>query len=164
MIGGMKRFGWIECELGSLRAEGLVRDPGDLVLRQSVVAAAGALGVPFVDASSNDYLGYCSGDGVEGTRGTIGNFDGDGSYGFSESGGDQEAHLVSRETLDSLDNRTVDTPTNDGNGPAASTSTRTWTGAGASRLLGGTHREHEDLEAALANWVGHQQSLLFSSG
>lgn len=37
-------------------------------------------------------------------------------------------------------------------------------GAGASRLLGGTHAAHEALEADLADWVGAPAALLFSSG
>lgn len=37
-------------------------------------------------------------------------------------------------------------------------------GAGASRLIGGTTQPHEELERALADWVGMPQTLLFSSG
>ena len=37
-------------------------------------------------------------------------------------------------------------------------------GAGASHLLGGHHRYHQDLEAALADFVGTPRALLFSSG
>jgi 8-amino-7-oxononanoate synthase len=37
-------------------------------------------------------------------------------------------------------------------------------GARASRLLGGTCRPHDDLEAMLADWVGLPAALLFSSG
>ncbi len=36
-------------------------------------------------------------------------------------------------------------------------------GAGASRLIYGTRDEHVDLEMALANWVGAESALLFSS-
>jgi 8-amino-7-oxononanoate synthase len=38
------------------------------------------------------------------------------------------------------------------------------TGATASRLLAGSCRLHDDLEAALAAWKGHPSALLFSSG
>jgi 8-amino-7-oxononanoate synthase len=38
------------------------------------------------------------------------------------------------------------------------------TGATASRLLAGTCRLHDDLEAALAAWKGHPSALIFSSG
>lgn len=37
-------------------------------------------------------------------------------------------------------------------------------GAGASRLLGGTHAAHTALEGDLADWVGADAALLFSSG
>jgi 8-amino-7-oxononanoate synthase len=37
-------------------------------------------------------------------------------------------------------------------------------GAGASRLIYGTRPEHLALEAELADWVGHEAALLFSSG
>jgi 8-amino-7-oxononanoate synthase len=37
-------------------------------------------------------------------------------------------------------------------------------GAGASRLLGGTRRAHDNLEATLADWVHFPAALLFSSG
>jgi 8-amino-7-oxononanoate synthase len=37
-------------------------------------------------------------------------------------------------------------------------------GAGASRLISGTHPEHLELEAELAQWLGTEACLLFSSG
>jgi 8-amino-7-oxononanoate synthase len=37
-------------------------------------------------------------------------------------------------------------------------------GAGASRLVSGTHAEHLELEAQLADWLGTEACLLFSSG
>ncbi|HEY8313956.1 MAG TPA: aminotransferase class I/II-fold pyridoxal phosphate-dependent enzyme [Candidatus Baltobacteraceae bacterium] len=37
-------------------------------------------------------------------------------------------------------------------------------GAGGARLLGGRHREHFLLEKDLAQWVGRERALLFSSG
>jgi 8-amino-7-oxononanoate synthase len=37
-------------------------------------------------------------------------------------------------------------------------------GAGASRLVAGEHREHVDLERALAEWLGLPAALLFTSG
>ncbi len=37
-------------------------------------------------------------------------------------------------------------------------------GAGASHLLGGHHREHAALEAALAEWTGRERAVLFGSG
>ena len=38
------------------------------------------------------------------------------------------------------------------------------TGSGGSRLLGGAAQEHADLEAELAEWLGRERALLFSSG
>jgi 8-amino-7-oxononanoate synthase len=46
-----------DAELGVLEAKGLVRLPDDGAARQLAEAAAVRLGVPFIDASSNDYLG-----------------------------------------------------------------------------------------------------------
>lgn len=37
-------------------------------------------------------------------------------------------------------------------------------GAGASRLVFGTHEEHSKLEAELADWCGFEEALLFTSG
>jgi 8-amino-7-oxononanoate synthase len=37
-------------------------------------------------------------------------------------------------------------------------------GAGASRLVSGNHRAHEEAETALASWLGAEGALLFSSG
>jgi 8-amino-7-oxononanoate synthase len=37
-------------------------------------------------------------------------------------------------------------------------------GAGASRLVSGSFPIHEELEGALAQWLGHEAALLFSSG
>lgn len=39
-----------------------------------------------------------------------------------------------------------------------------WTGAGASRLVAGEHRAHRELERALAEWVGLEEALVFTSG
>ena len=39
-----------------------------------------------------------------------------------------------------------------------------WTGAGASRLVAGEHRAHRELERALAEWVGADEALVFTSG
>jgi 8-amino-7-oxononanoate synthase len=51
---------------------------------------------------------------------------------------------VSRETLDALAGLPV--------------------GSGASRLIHGTHRAHQDLEQLLADWVHQEDAVLFSSG
>jgi 8-amino-7-oxononanoate synthase len=93
-------------QLGTLKSQGLFREPADAGAREAVSDAARKAGQTFIDASSNDYLGLAAG--------------------------------VSRET-------------------AAA-------GAGASRLVQGTRREHEALERELADWVGCERALLFSSG
>jgi 8-amino-7-oxononanoate synthase len=46
-----------DAELAELARRGLLRTPDDGAARRSTEVAATALGVPFVDASSNDYLG-----------------------------------------------------------------------------------------------------------
>jgi 8-amino-7-oxononanoate synthase len=46
-----------DAELGDLASKGLLRSPDDGAGRRAAEAAAEALGVPFIDASSNDYLG-----------------------------------------------------------------------------------------------------------
>jgi 8-amino-7-oxononanoate synthase len=84
--------------------QGLFRDPTE-PLRSRALAGAARLGLPLLDAASNDYLGFAG-------------------------------RPVSRET----------------------------SGTGASRLLGGTREPHQQLEAALARWLGAEAVLLFSSG
>jgi 8-amino-7-oxononanoate synthase len=93
--------------VAKLEAAGLLREPDDGAGTAQVRASAAKLGLPFLDAASNDYLGLAS------------------------SG-------VSRETTHKA-------------------------GAGASRLVYGTTDEHLRLEAALADWVGSESALLFSS-
>jgi 8-amino-7-oxononanoate synthase len=99
-----------DAELGALASKGLLRVPDDGEARRAAEDAAARRGVPFVDASSNDYLGL--------------------------------ARDVSRETP-------VQAP---------------WPGAGASRLIHGTHPSHLALERELADWVGLPEALVFSSG
>jgi 8-amino-7-oxononanoate synthase len=93
--------------LAKSEAAGLLREPDDGAVAAQVAVNAAKLGLPFLDAASNDYLGL-------GRR------------------------SVSRET------------------PCKA-------GAGASRLVYGTTSEHLKLEAALAEWVGTESALLFSS-
>jgi len=47
-------------ELRALEEQGLLRSPDDGAPRRAAQAAAAALGIAFVDASSNDYLGFAS--------------------------------------------------------------------------------------------------------
>ncbi len=48
-------------ELAALESRGLLRHPDDGAARAASAAAARDLGVPFIDASSNDYLGFAAG-------------------------------------------------------------------------------------------------------
>lgn len=59
---------------------------------------------------------------------------------------------------------TLSFASNDYLGLAASAPIEEASGAGASRLLGGERRAHQDLEAAVARWTGHESALAFSSG
>lgn len=104
-------------QLDGLRRRKLYRDPSAPEL-QRARSAAGRLGVPLLNACSNDYLGL--------------------------------ARHVSRETCAGLPNAAKGQPH-----PA---------GAGASRLIHGTHDEHSNAEGALADWLAVDSSLLFSSG
>lgn len=167
----MSRFAWLARELQELRAVGLVREPGEAGLREELEGLAETQGCVFVDASSNDYLGYgawgiVDGDRSEGARPERGGWDsGDGDGGKVSIGGERtgrKAQDVSRETLNPLRIRpdSEHIPSH----LAAPTPTMQQQGSGASRLLGGTRREHVQLERLLADWVGQEESLLFSSG
>jgi 8-amino-7-oxononanoate synthase len=67
----VKPFDRIESELVKLKESGIFRDPGAEGLREQVRRRAAVLGVPFVDVSSNDYLGLARG-GVVGPFGASG--------------------------------------------------------------------------------------------
>jgi 8-amino-7-oxononanoate synthase len=99
--------------LEQLEAQSLLRDADGGRQRAEAIAAARELGVEFIDASSNDYLGLAR-------------------------------RVVSRETLNALEGIEV--------------------GSGASRLIHGTRAPHEELEQALASWVGLPHALTFASG
>lgn len=47
---------------------------------------------------------------------------------------------------------------------AAAALSEAWTGASASRLVAGEHRAHRELERALAEWLGAEDALVFTSG
>ena len=107
MRGTVRFESFLEQTLEDLRAGSLLREADDGAVRREVAAAAERSGLPLLDASSNDYLGFAG-------------------------------RSVSRETV--------------GN-----------PGAGASRLIHGSTAEHLGLEAELADWVGAESALLFSS-
>jgi 8-amino-7-oxononanoate synthase len=100
---------YLSTQLDELRAQDRFRDPADARAREQVRFKAAAAGLPFFDASTNDYLGLAA-----------------------------DSASVSRETVR--------------------------LGAGAARLVQGTWPEHEQLEEALARWVGMPSALLFTSG
>ena len=164
----MSSFDWLVRELEELKAGGLAREANDGGVRLEVIGCGEVEGRQFVDASSNDYLGYAA-FGVGGRGGWCQGLSGSRdilSGGAEPVGGDRSAHTeaydVSRETLTTLSNRAggrnVASTANLPNEFPASP------GAGASRLLGGTRPEHLALEGALAEWVGQDSALLFSSG
>jgi 8-amino-7-oxononanoate synthase len=157
---GMFSFEFIERDLGELSAKGLFRDPGEAELPAAVAGVARAQGKPFVNASSNDYLGYASNGclGDEGECASSGAWLGMVRRTSGELGED-ESHLVSRETLNSLSTGSGKSQT-----AVGELSTQPQPGAGASRLLGGSKSEHAELEQVLASWVGQEEALLFSSG
>lgn len=139
----MSLFDWIRDGLRDLEQQGLRRQPGDGALREAVRKRATEAGEVFVDASSNDYLGY--GRRVLGLDGYPG--------GAAEVLGQAADTNVSRET----------NPPGSGCGlPAWQTAPTA--GACSSRLLGGTRAEHCELETAIADWVRQESALLFSSG
>lgn len=55
--GPMSLDAYLGSKLSALRAQNLFRDPADAAARDVVAATAARLEVPFLDASSNDYLG-----------------------------------------------------------------------------------------------------------
>jgi len=152
--GPVSKFEWLESELRMLEAAGLVRDPEEAFLRERVAEVARGCRVPFVDACSNDYLGYA------GRCGWVGGVDRVGEVEASEA-----SHIVSRETLEPLRTRSEPPAHIQMSSTEGVRSPRhPQNGAGASRLLGGTRAEHSQLESALAAWVHQSSALLFTSG
>jgi 8-amino-7-oxononanoate synthase len=134
----MSVLNWIEEELDQLRADGLLREVDDGQLRATTESAARVAGVPFVDASSNDYLGLANLRAMAGSNAT--------------SAGADDGPNVSRETVLDV-------------GECSESSVYLGaSGAAASRLLGGTRPIHVELERCLALWVSQAEALLFSSG
>ncbi|HEY5959868.1 MAG TPA: 8-amino-7-oxononanoate synthase [Polyangiaceae bacterium] len=140
----MSTLSWIGHEVAELRQAGLLREVDDGEVRRSVQAAAIALGVPFVDGSSNDYLG-------------MGSLGCEGLVGVNEpSDHAKRVQAVSRETRETDGALPREAEDRDDRFEPP--------GAAASRLLGGTRSAHVELERHLADWVGQPEALLFSSG
>jgi 8-amino-7-oxononanoate synthase len=170
--GEVKAFERIEEALKVLEEAGVRRCPEDGEIRERVKEIAKRQGVPFVDVSSNDYLGYAEGRDfrVEDAK--------DGR-GWKKKGTDDD--LVSRETIapqsegiethveserDKFLETTGGQPRRKPSQPVVAGRGRTTTrqGAGASRLLGGSYVEHVQLESMLADWMQQPAALLFASG
>ncbi|HSC89693.1 MAG TPA: 8-amino-7-oxononanoate synthase [Polyangiaceae bacterium] len=128
--------------LEALRSVELLREPDDGSRRGKL---AGRFGAEFVDASSNDYLGL------------------------------GRAVPVSRETSDDSQPPPPNPPPHQiGVDPwqvgaerravSRETSLPHPLGAGASRLIHGTHQSHLRVESEVASWLGADAALLFSSG
>lgn len=173
-LGDMTLDGLLESEIERLKAEGLLRDPADAGERARLLGrvrrgggSAGqnlsetALdGMP-IDATSNDYLGLASeqvdvsretsvqATGV-GDTGSEAGAQADADGGCGRGGGWAGADVSGRAS---------------GGGELAPQRGRSArAGAGAARLVQGTWPEHEELERAVAAWVGADAALLFSSG
>lgn len=139
--GRMDPFRRCAAGLEELRKADRFRDRRGVGLRASVERRAEGLGVPFVDVSSNDYLGLGR------------QVDGGGGLG-----------CVSRETFCEVGGpiavpnafESVAGDSDDGGLVRA--------GAGSSRLAGGTFEAHGALEAELSDWLGRESALVFSSG
>lgn len=140
-------FEWIEDELEKFGGLGLLREPSDGLLRAVVAERAVKFGKQFIDASSNDYLGYgrrCWDRGWMVSRETFGG----------------RVLIDSNSATAKADSETqLAAPS--GQPPPDADDTA---GACASRLLGGTRPVHTQLEETIAEWLGHETALLFSSG
>lgn len=144
----------LDSRLADLESQGLLRHAEDGREREAAWHNAQLLGVQFVDASSNDYLGLgCQlvsremfDDAASGEVAIRDAPEGDSPGQLNQPGRPQAAESclqerVSRETTLPLS-----------------------MGAGASRLIHGTRAAHRQLERQLAHWVGLPDALLFSSG
>ena len=143
----------LDSRLADLESQGLLRHAEDGREREAAWHNAQLLGVQFVDASSNDYLGLgCQlvsremfDDAASGEVAIRDAPEGDSPGQLNQPGRPQAAESclqerVSRETTLPLS-----------------------MGAGASRLIHGTRAAHRQLERQLAHWVGLPDALLFSS-
>lgn len=154
----------LSVQIEALRAAHLLRDPDAGDVRAEMESRFGAA---FLDASSNDTLGLAR------------------SRGASEAA--RGPDVVSRETRSAPSTRgaahplavsreTRGAPQAAENTPLSSASVPSLPhhlpaqapelprGAGASRLIHGTHATHLAVEETVANWLGHPAALLFSSG
>lgn len=178
----MRSWSFLEAELQRLEAERLLRQPDvEGRARARAVDAAQSLGVGFIDASSNDYLGFARW-GVSRETSFSSSVPADATGGRVVSG--PAAPGVSRETSFRSDTppapqppvppRLATTPSDHDLAQARDAypsvlsarhaATRAAPGSGSSRLIHGSHQAHAALEALLAEWVGFEAALLFASG
>ena len=95
MTSAVERF--IEGRLAELHRTGLLREPDDGARRAAAELAAARLGVPFVDASSNDYLGLAEAGDVSRETGVQGVAVGAGASRLIH--GTRDAHTLLERTL-----------------------------------------------------------------
>ncbi|MDX2051984.1 MAG: 8-amino-7-oxononanoate synthase [Polyangiaceae bacterium] len=145
----MPHYHAIDAELRQLEARGLLRNPDGGEARAFAEATARQLGVCFVDASSNDYLGLGRNVAwrVSRSSASLPPPPAVDTAAVPSHSSLPRSGAVSRETLDS----SPDLPS-------------TCAGSGASRLVHGSRSTHAELESALASWVGQESALLFTSG
>lgn len=140
----MVHLSHLDMHLERLRQKDLLREPDDQMERDQLERR---FGPNFVDAASNDYLGLARAE----------------KYACAQP---TDPH-VSRETLAPASSRPEDellVPADVSRETLGGDQLPPAFGAGASRLIFGTHSQHRRVEQQAAQWLGYPEALLFSSG